>query len=72
MEKLHHIKKDLVCAVYQYLEANEENNFSHVNTCELGQAIDMIKDICEAIYYAEASEAMKNGLLTNPTNIVAK
>jgi predicted house-cleaning noncanonical NTP pyrophosphatase (MazG superfamily) len=26
-------------------------NLEHTNTCELGQVIDMIKDIEEAIYY---------------------
>lgn len=29
----------------------------HVNTCELGEVIDMIKDCAEAIYYCTAAES---------------
>lgn len=39
---------------------NEINGgLEHVDTCEIGQAIDMIKDLSEALYYRQVVEAMK-------------
>ena len=54
MKRLHHMKEKLICCV--------ECQMSHletVNTKELGEAIDMIKDLSEAIYYCTITEAME-------------
>ena len=54
MERLKHMKDALLCCV--------ESQMSHLNTVdtkELGEAIDMIKDLEEAIYYATITKAMK-------------
>lgn len=53
MERLKHIKNTLMCCV--------EGQMSHLNTVdthELGAAIDMIKDLEEAIYYCTITKAM--------------
>lgn len=52
-ERLHEIKDILLCAVEHQI-----TDLEHVNTCELGEVIDMIKDLEEAIYYCTVTEAM--------------
>ena len=52
-EKLQWMKDSLICVV-----ENELCNLGEVDTKELGEAIDMIKDLEEAIYYATVTEAM--------------
>ena len=52
-ERLHEIKDILLCAVERQI-----TDLEHVNTCELGEVIDMIKDLEEAIYYCTVTEAM--------------
>ena len=55
--KLEHMKDILICAV-----EHEINNLENANCRELGEAIDMIKDLEEAIYYCTITEAMgENG-----------
>ena len=54
-EKLKHMKDTLMCVVEMQLCEIDE-----VDTKELGEAIDMIKDLEEAIYYATVTEAMNN------------
>jgi hypothetical protein len=54
MDRLKHMKETLMCAVEMQLCDLEE-----VDTKELGEAIDMIKDLEEAIYYCTVTEAMK-------------
>ena len=54
-EKLKWMKDSLICVV-----ENELCNLGEVDTKELGEAIDMIKDLEEAIYYCTVTEAMKN------------
>ena len=54
-EKLKHMKDTLMCVVEMQLCELDE-----VDTKELGEAIDMIKDLEEAIYYATVTEAMNN------------
>ena len=52
-DRLQHMKETLMCAVeMQLCELGE------VDTKELGEAIDMIKDLEEAIYYCTVTEAM--------------
>ena len=55
--KLEHMKDVLICAV-----EHEINNLENANCKELGEAIDMIKDLEEAIYYCTITESMgENG-----------
>lgn len=54
MERLKHIKEALMCCI--------ENQMSHldtVDTKELGEVVDMVKDLEEAIYYCTITKAMK-------------
>lgn len=51
--RLKEMKEKLMCAV-----ECEMCNLANVNTAELGEAIDMIKDLEEAMYYASITEAM--------------
>ena len=53
-EKLQWMKDSLICVV-----ENQLCNLNEVDTKELGEAIDMIKDLEEAIYYCTVTEAMK-------------
>ena len=55
-ERLKEIKEIILCAVEEQVEC-----LSSVNTKELGEAIDMIKDLEEAIYYCTVTEAMNQG-----------
>lgn len=52
--RLEHMKETLMCAV-----ENQMYDLSCADTKELGEAIDMIKDLEEAIYYCTITEAMK-------------
>lgn len=52
-DRLKHMKETLMCAVEMQL-----CDLSEVDTKELGEAIDMIKDLEEAIYYCTVTEAM--------------
>ena len=54
-EKLKWMKDTLICVV-----ENELCNLESVDTEELGEVIDMIKDLEEAIYYCTVTEAMNN------------
>ena len=52
--RLEHIKEALVCVVEAQM-----CDLTQVDAKELGEVVDMIKDIDEAIYYATVTEAMK-------------
>lgn len=52
-ERLKHMRETLMCAVEVQL-----CDLGEVDTEELGEAIDMIKDLEEAIYYSTVTEAM--------------
>ena len=54
MYKLYDMKDKLICAVEK-----EMCNLDHADCKELGEAVDMIKDLEEAIYYCTITEAMK-------------
>ena len=54
-EKLKWMEDTLICVV-----ESELCNLNDVDTCELGEVIDMIKDLEEAIYYSTVTEAMNN------------
>ena len=53
-EKLKHMKETLMCCVEKQLD-----HLDTVDAKELGEVVDMIKDLEEAIYYATITEAMK-------------
>jgi hypothetical protein len=48
------MKETLTCLV-----ENQMSHLDQVDTKELGEAIDMIKDLEEAIYYCTITEAME-------------
>ena len=54
-EKLKWMKDSLICVV-----ENQLCHLDEVDTEELGEVIDMIKDLEEAIYYCTVTEAMNN------------
>lgn len=54
MNSLKEIKEQLVVQVQ-----NQMGNLECVNTKELGEVIDMIKDLSKAIYYCEVSKQME-------------
>lgn len=54
MDRLKYVEETLISCVEKEL-----SNLSQVDTKELGEAIDMIKDIEEAIYYCTITEAME-------------
>ena len=56
MERLKHMKDCLIACVHNQISGN----LDQVDAKELGEAIDMIKDLEEAIYYATITEAMHN------------
>ena len=57
MEKLEQMKECLVGMV----ESQIYGNLDKVDAQELGAAVDMIKDLAEAIYYCTITEAMEEG-----------
>ena len=56
MHKLEWMKETIIEEV-----AKQFCNLESVNTCELGEAVDIIKDLSEAIYYCTITEALKEG-----------
>lgn len=54
MHRLKSMKENLMCCVQ-----NQMGNLSQVDAQELGAAVDMIKDLSEAIYYCTITEAME-------------
>ena len=57
MENLKKMKECLVGMV----ESQVYGNIDKVDAQELGAAVDMIKDLAEAIYYCTITEAMEEG-----------
>ena len=57
MEELKSMKKALVNCVQSQINGN----LKEVDAKELGEAVDMIKDLEEAIYYATITKAMEEG-----------
>lgn len=54
MDRLKWMKETLMTAVEEQMM-----DLSKVNTAELGEAIDMIKDLAETMYYCTITKAMK-------------
>ena len=55
MDRLKHMKHKLI----EVAEKEIDENLECVDTKELGEVIDMIKDLAEAIYYCTVTEAME-------------
>ena len=55
MERLESMKEALISCV----ESQIHGHLKEVDTKELGEAVDMIKDLSEAIYYCTITEAME-------------
>lgn len=55
MYQLKQMKEKLINAI----EAQINGNLEYANTEELGEAVDMVKDLSEAIYYCTITEAME-------------
>lgn len=55
-ERLKHLKDSLLCCVEAQM-----SHLGEVDAEELGEAIDMLKDLEEAIYYTTITEAMIDG-----------
>lgn len=60
MEELKTMKQNLTSLVQSQM-----GNLDQVDTHELGEAIDMIKDLAEAIYYCTITEAMEKSSENN-------
>ena len=56
IEKLNLIKETLACAAEAQMQ-----NLESVDAKELGEVIDIIKDIEETIYYCTVTKAMEEG-----------
>lgn len=56
MYQLKSMKDKLISAI----EAQINGNLEYANTEELGEAVDMVKDLSEAIYYCTITEAMED------------
>ena len=56
MEQLKTMKEQLTACVQSQMA-----NLSNANAEELGEAVDMIKDLSEAIYYCTITKAMEDG-----------
>lgn len=56
MEHLKNMKTKLV----ECIEKQINGNLEYTNAQELGEAVDMIKDLSEAIYYCTVTEAMED------------
>lgn len=62
MKELKTMKEQLMSVVQ-----NQMTDLSCVDTHELGEAIDMIKDLAEAMYYCSVAEAMEETYPTEET-----
>lgn len=56
LERLKDMKKDLIHCVEKQME-----DLGNVDAKELGEAVDMIKDLEEAIYYGTITKSMEDG-----------
>ena len=54
IERLKTMKEAFMCAV-----ESQMYNLAEVDAEELGEVVDMIKDLSEAVYYCEVAEAME-------------
>lgn len=55
IERMKHLKEKLMACI----EGQVTCGLDKVNTCELGEVVDMVKDLSEALYYCEITKAME-------------
>ena len=74
IDRMKHMKDTLIDCVQGQL-----GDLSSVDARELGEAVDMIKDLAEAIYYCTITKSMENGeekekyypvMYYNPTDLM--
>lgn len=67
-----HIKRihDMVEKLTKCTEMELEKGIENVDTEEMGEVVDMIKDLCEAEYYAKVSKAMDEHDFDNAEEIM--
>lgn len=63
MKRLHSMKEMLVSCI-----EGQMTHLDSVDTKELGEAIDMVKDLAEAIYYCTITESMQSQGYTKERN----
>ena len=56
MHRMKHIMHKLV----ELVEVEVDEHLDTVDACELGEVVDIIKDLAEAIYYCTVTEAMED------------
>ena len=56
MHRMKHIMHKLI----ELVEIEVDEHLDTVDTCELGEVVDIIKDLSEAIYYCTVTEAMED------------
>ena len=56
MHRMKHIMHKLI----ELVEVEVDEHLDTADTCELGEVVDIIKDLAEAIYYCTVTEAMED------------
>ena len=51
---------DMIEKLSECAKCEFDSGIENVNTCEMGEVIDMMKDLAEAMYYRTLTKAMEN------------
>ena len=68
MDRLKHMKENL----FNRIDAEIARGLENIDTKELGEAIDMVKDLSEAIYYCEVTKAMQHSTIPETKEKIAQ
>lgn len=55
IQRMKTLKEQLMACI----ETQMAKGLDNVDACELGEAVDMVKDLSEALYYCEITKAME-------------
>lgn len=55
-----HRMKHIMHKLTELVEIEVDEHLDSIDACELGEVVDMIKDLAEAIYYCTVTEAMED------------
>ena len=55
-----HRMKHIMHKLTELVEIEVDEHLDTIDACELGEVVDMIKDMAEAIYYCTVTEAMED------------
>ena len=55
-----HRMKHIMHKLTELVEMEVDEHLDTIDACELGEVVDMIKDMAEAIYYCTVTEAMED------------